>query len=167
MNFRAKEHLESHKKVTGDQLAARVSTLKEKGLANDAIQRDSIIKKMKARIRQTNYRLSRIAAQEKLNADKAKAKADKLAEKKKSPDKPPAKTGKGGPEKKEKKEKKKKQSPAPDEQVKEYKEQPLDKEHPLDKEQPLEKEHSLEKEQPLASDEEEKKEKSPPSDKQE
>ena len=133
MKLRQIEDLENHKKVTGDRLAARVSTLKEKGLANTAIQRDCVVKKMKAGIRKTNYRLACIAAQEKLNADRAEAKAEKLAGKKKSPDKPPAKAAKGAPEKKEKKErkekkekkeKKKAQTPAPDEQVKEKEERP-------------------------------------------
>lgn len=155
MRLRAKEHLESHKKITGDKLAVRVSDLKEKGLANTAIQRDCVVKKMKARIRQANYRLSCIAAQEKLNADRAKAKAEKLAGKKKSSDKPRAKTAKGAPEKKEKKakkEKKKAQSPAPDEQVKEQKEQSPapDEQPPVSEEQETEK-----KEQSPATDEQE------------
>ena len=97
MKLKAKGHLESQKKVTSDKLAARISYLKEKGLANAAIKRDCVIKKMKAGIRKTNYRLACIAAQEKLNADRAQAKAEKLAGKKKSPDKPPSKTAKGAP----------------------------------------------------------------------
>jgi len=119
MKLKAKGHLESQKKVDGDKLAARISSLKEKGLADTTIHRDNVIKKMKAGIRQTNYRLACIAAQEKLNADKAKTKAEKLAGKKNAPDKPPAKTAKGAPGKKEKKEKKvkkKAQPPASDEQ---------------------------------------------------
>lgn len=100
--------MESQKKVTGDRLAARISSLKEKGLADAAIHRDNAIKKMKADIRQTNYRLACIAAQEKLNADRAKAKAEKLTGKKNAPDKPPAKTAKEASGKKGKKEKKEK-----------------------------------------------------------
>jgi hypothetical protein len=148
MKLKAKVHLESQKKVSGDKLAARISSLKEKGLANAAIQRDNVIKKMRAGIRQITYRLACIAAQEKLNADRAQAKAEKLAGKKKSPDKPPAKTAKGAPgkkEKKEKKEKKKAQLPAPDKQEKEKKAQP-----PASDEQKKEK-----KEQSPISDEQE------------
>ena len=116
MNLKAKGYLESQKKVTGDKLAARMSSLEEKGLDDAAIQRDSLIKKMKADIRKANYRLGCIAAQEKLNADKAQTKAEKLAAKKNVPDKPPAKPAKGAPGKKEKKEKKKATPPASDEQ---------------------------------------------------
>ena len=126
MKLRAKGNLESQRQVTGDKLAARRASLKEKGVADAAIQRDTVIKKLKAGIRQTDYRLACIAAQEKLNADLAKAKAEKLAGKKSSPDKPSKKTAKGAPgkkEKKEKKEKKKPQPPASDDQVREKKAQ--------------------------------------------
>jgi hypothetical protein len=146
MRLRAKGHLESQKKVTGDKLAARLFSLKEKGLAGTAIQRDTVIKKLKAGIRKTNYRLACIAAQEKLNADLAKTTAEKLAGKKSSPDKPSKKTAKGAPgkkKKKEKKEKKKAQTPASDEQVREKKSQPPASDEP-------EKEK---KAQPPASDE--------------
>ena len=114
MNLKAKEYLESQKKVTGDKVAARISSLKEKGLDDAAIKRDSLIKKMKAGVRKTNYRLACVAAQEKLNADKVQTKAEKLAAKKNAPDKPPAKAAKGASGKKEKKEKKKAQPPASD-----------------------------------------------------
>ena len=116
MNLKAKGHLESQKKAAGDKLALRISSLKEKGLDAAAIQRDSVVKKMKADIRKANYRLACIAAQEKLNADKVQARADKLAAKDKAPEKPPAKAAKGAPGKKEKKEKKKAPLPAADEQ---------------------------------------------------
>ncbi|MFC1798877.1 hypothetical protein ACFLZL_03620 [Thermodesulfobacteriota bacterium] len=128
MNLKAKGYLEIQKKVTGDKLATRMSSLKEKGLDAVAIKRDSLIKKMKADIHKANYRLACIAAQEKLNADKVKAKAEKLAakkkasdkppakkEKKKASDKPPAKIANGAPAKREKKEKKKAPPPALDE----------------------------------------------------
>ena len=45
MKLRAKGNIESQKKITGEKLAARISILKEKGLANTAIQRDTLIKK--------------------------------------------------------------------------------------------------------------------------
>ena len=106
MNLKAKGHLESQKKISGEKLTIRMSSLKEKGLDAVAIKRDSLIKSMKADIRKANYRLACITAQEKLNADKVKTKTRKLAAKKDAPDKPPAKTAKGAPAKKEKKEKK-------------------------------------------------------------
>ena len=116
MNLKAKGHLESQRKVTGDKLAIRMSYLKEKDLDAVAIKRDCLIKKMKADIRKASNRLACIAAQEKLNADKAQTKKEKLAAKKNAPDKPPAKIAKGAPAKKEKKEKKKAPPPASDEQ---------------------------------------------------
>ena len=115
MNLKAKGHLEGQKKVTTEKLASRISALKEKGLDAAAIQRDSVIKKMKADIRKANYRLACIAVQEKLNADKVQAKADKLAAKEKAPEKPPAKAAKAASAKKEKKEKKKAPPPPADE----------------------------------------------------
>ena len=112
MKLKAKGYLESQKKVTRDKLAARMSSLKEKGLSTLAIKRDSLIKKMKADIRKANYRLACIAAQEKLNAERVQAKKEKLTAKKNAPDKPPAKNAKGAPAKKEKKAKKKTPPPA-------------------------------------------------------
>lgn len=114
MNLKAKIHLENQKKATGDKLAARTSALKEKGLDDAAIKRDSLIKKMKADIRKANYRLACVAAQKKLNADKVQAKADKVAAKKEAADKPKAKKTKEAPVKKEKKAKKKESAPAAD-----------------------------------------------------
>lgn len=116
MSLKRKEFLEGHKKVAGDKLVTRMSSLKEKGLDAVAIKRDSLIKKMMADIRKANYRLACIAAQEKLNADKVQTKTDKLAAKKNTPDKPSAKIAKGAPAKKEKKEKKKAPPPASDKQ---------------------------------------------------
>jgi hypothetical protein len=107
MSLKRKGFLEGHKKVAGDKLVTRMSSLKEKGLDAVAIKRDSFIKKMRADIRKANYRLACIAAQEKLNADKVQTKTEKLAAKKNTPDKPSAKIAKGAPAKKEKKEKKK------------------------------------------------------------
>ena len=103
MRLKAKGYLESQKKVTGVKLSARISFLKEKDLDTTAIQRDSLIKKMKADIRKANYRLASIAAQEKINADNAQIKAEKLAGKKNAPDKTPAKAAKEAPKKKKQK----------------------------------------------------------------
>ena len=103
MSLKSKVYLESQKKVTSDKLAIRISSLKEKGLDVMAIKRDGAIKKMRGDIRKANHRLACIAAQEKLNADKRQIKIEKLAAKKNTPDKLPAKTAKGAPAKKEKK----------------------------------------------------------------
>ena len=48
MSLKRKGFLEGHKKVAGDKLVTRMSSLKEKGLDAVAIKRDSFIKKMRA-----------------------------------------------------------------------------------------------------------------------
>jgi hypothetical protein len=116
MNLKGKIHLENQKKLAHGKLAARTTFLKEKGLDGAVIQRDALIRKMKAEIRKANYRLACIAAQEKLNADKAQAKAKKLAAGKNLRDMPPAEIAKGVPGKRGKKEKKIEPSPASKEQ---------------------------------------------------
>ncbi len=109
MNLKAKAHLENQKKAVEERLAARVAFLKEKKLDETAVGKDPVIRKIKADIRKIRYRLSCIAAQEKLNADKALAKEKKLAAKKEPKEKPEKKAAKeeaAKPAKKEKKEKK-------------------------------------------------------------
>lgn len=115
MNLRSKAVLEKGKKVTEEKLATRLSSLQEKGWDEVAIKRDNVMKKLKAEIRKADFRLSAIAALEKLTADKARTKAEKLAAKKAAREKPPAKTAKGAPAKKEKKEKKPRPVAADDE----------------------------------------------------
>jgi len=106
MGLKQKIYAENKKKVVEGKIAVRLAFLKEKGLDSAVIQKDVLIRKMKAEIRQANYRLASIAAQEKLNADKAKAKAKKLAAEKSAREATPAKTAKdvrgkkGGKEKK-------------------------------------------------------------------
>jgi hypothetical protein len=111
MKLKAKIHLENQKKTAEDRLTTRLDFLKEKGLESVAIQRDSVIRKIRADIRKANYRLASIAAQEKLNAEKAQIKAEKLVKEKGTREKAPAKTPKRIPKKKGKKEEKKKPSP--------------------------------------------------------
>jgi hypothetical protein len=106
MNLKSKAVLENGKKVTEEKLAARLSSLTEKGWDEVAIKRESVIKKLKAQIRKADYRLAAIAAQEKITADNARAKAEKLAAKKAGMEGPTAKKAKGTPAKKEKREKK-------------------------------------------------------------
>jgi len=114
MNLKAKGHLENQKLAANEKLAARVAALKSKGMQEAVIQRDTLIKKMKADIRKINYRLSAIAAQEKLNADKIKTKAEKLAARKEAREKPKEKKAREVPAKKEKKSKKKEAAPPAD-----------------------------------------------------
>jgi len=105
MNLKAKIYVENQKKTTHGKLAARLAFLNEKGLGGGVIQRDSMIRKLRAEIRKANYRLACIAAQEKLNAER-------LAAKKSLREMPPAEPIKEVPGKKGKKEKKKEPSPA-------------------------------------------------------
>ena len=112
MNLRAKIHVENQRNAAENRLAVRLDSLKEKGLQGVSIQRDPVIRKIRAEIRKANYRLASIAAQEKLNAEKAKIKAEKLVKEKSNRDKAPEETPKSVPKKKVKQEKKKKPSPA-------------------------------------------------------
>ena len=115
MNLKAKTYLENQKKDVDVNLAARRAALKEKGLAAGDVQRDSLIRKLKAEIRQADYRLACVAAQEKLTADKAEAKQKKLAAPTEAAEKP-AKAAKAAAGKKVKKEKQKAPAPAEKEQ---------------------------------------------------
>jgi len=100
MNLKAKIDVENQKKTVEGKLAARLALLNEKGLDSGAIQRGSVVRKLRAEIRKANYRLACIAAQEKLNAERLATKTS-LAEM------PPAEPIKEVPGKKGKKEKKK------------------------------------------------------------
>ena len=106
MGLKQKIHAENNKKVVEGKIAVRRSFLKDKGLDSAAIQKDVLIRKMKGQIRQANYQLASIAAQEKLNADRAQAKAEKLAAGKSARKATPAKTAKNVRGKKGSKEKK-------------------------------------------------------------
>ena len=105
MSLKAKIYVENQKKTGHGKLAARLAFLNEKRLDGAAIQRDSMIRKLRAEIRKANYRLACIAAQEKLNAER-------LAAKKSLREMPPAEPIKEVSGKKGKKEKKKEPSPA-------------------------------------------------------
>jgi len=74
MPLKAKIHVENQKKTAHGKLAARLALLNEKGLGGGAIQRDSMMRKLRAEIRKANYRLACIAAQEKLNEERLAAK---------------------------------------------------------------------------------------------
>jgi len=106
MNLKQKIYAKNRKNAVEGKIAIRRAFLKEKGWDSIAIQKDVLIRKMKAEIRQANYRLASIAAQEKLNADKAQAKVEKLAAGKSARKAAPAKTAKDVRPKKKGKEKK-------------------------------------------------------------
>ncbi len=82
MNLRARVYVEKEKKEWEAKLAARLAMLKEKGASPEKIRKDATIRKIKAEIKQMNARLRSIAAQDKLNQERAQAKEQKLAAKK-------------------------------------------------------------------------------------
>jgi hypothetical protein len=91
MNLKAKIYVENQKKTAEEKITARHAFLAEKGLEDAAIQKDTVYRKLRADIRKANSRLSAIAAQEALNAERAKTKAKKQAALKKARNK--SKTG--------------------------------------------------------------------------
>lgn len=116
MSLKAKIHVENQKKTVDGKLAVRLAFLNEKGLDGGAIRRDPVIRKFRAEFRKANYRLSCIAAQEELNAER-------LATKKSLREMPPAGPVKEVPGKKGKKGKKEKEAEKKEEKKKEKKEQ--------------------------------------------
>jgi hypothetical protein len=108
MNLRAKVYVENQKKSIQEKLNARLAMLKEKGLKEEAIQRDATVRKLKALVRKMDSRLGSIAAQEKITQDRAQAKIDRLNAEKAAKEAPKGEKEKGEPEKKDKKAKKEK-----------------------------------------------------------
>jgi len=105
MNLRARIYVENQKKEALAKLEARMVLLKEKGLDSEEILRDATYRQIKGLIRKADSRLARIAAQEKLNQERAQAKAEKLAAEKAAREKPKPEAGEVVAEKKVKKEK--------------------------------------------------------------
>jgi len=83
MDIKSKINVENQKKSALKNLDAHRAFLKEKGLKEDEIKRNAIVRKLKADVRKADFRLARIADQEKQNQDLARAKAEKLASGKK------------------------------------------------------------------------------------
>ncbi len=84
MNIKSKINVENQKKSALKNLDAQQAFLKEKGLKDDAIQKNVIVRKLKAEVRKADFRLARIADQEKQDQDLARAKAEKLVSGKKA-----------------------------------------------------------------------------------
>jgi hypothetical protein len=105
MNLKARVFIETQKKEAQARLEARLALLKQRGLEPAAIQRDAAFRKIKAEIRKADVRLASIAAQHKLNQDRAQAKIEKLAAEKAAKEEP-KKAAEPVPGKKEKKPKK-------------------------------------------------------------
>ena len=79
MDIKGKINVENQKKSALKNLDAQRAFLKEKGLKNDEIQKNVIVRKLKADVRKADFRLTCIADQEKQDRDLAQAKAEKLA----------------------------------------------------------------------------------------
>jgi hypothetical protein len=116
MNLRARIYVENQKRNAQDKLESRLARLKGEGLDSEAIFQDATVRKLRGMIRKAIFRLASIAAQEKLNQERAQAKADKLAAEKAAREKPKEEEvpveGMGKKEKKEKKERKEKPAKA-------------------------------------------------------
>jgi hypothetical protein len=99
--------LQDRKKISQAKLDTRRVFLKEKGLSDEAIRKDVTIRKIKAELRKSDFRMASIAAQAEITRRVAEAKADKLAAakapEKESPEELPVKKEKKG--KKERSEK--------------------------------------------------------------
>ncbi len=108
MNLRARVYVENQKKDLEAKLAARLEMLKGKGSEPKKIQKDATVRRLKAELRQSNTRLASIAAQEKLNQERALAKEQKIAAKKAEREAALKGTPEAPAEKKEKKGKKEK-----------------------------------------------------------
>jgi hypothetical protein len=113
MNLKAKVYVENRKEKIQEKLSARLARLKEQGVKEEAIQKDTTVRQMKAQVRKMDERLAAIAAQEKLNLERAQAKMDKLAAEKAAKEAPIEEAEKKEPEKKEKKAKKEKSEKPP------------------------------------------------------
>ncbi len=72
-------HLEARKKISQAKLDSRRVLLKERGLSEEAIRKDVTIRKIKAEVRKSDFRLASVAAQEEISRKVEQAKAEKLA----------------------------------------------------------------------------------------
>jgi hypothetical protein len=106
MNLRARIYVETQKKSSREKLDARLALLTARGYEKTSLERDPTVRKLRAEVRKADFRLASIAAQEKLNQDRAQAKIDKLAAEKAAREEKAEKAE--VPEKKEKKGKKEK-----------------------------------------------------------
>ena len=131
MNLRAKVYIENQKKDAEAKLAARLTFLNEKGLSPEVIKKDATFRQIKAIVRKAETRLAAIRASEKLNQERAQAKAEKLAAKQAPQEMATAEPAEEVSEKKPKKGKKEKAGkevkPEKKKEKKEKKAEPEDK----------------------------------------
>ncbi|MGA2330278.1 MAG: hypothetical protein ABSG75_00800 [Syntrophales bacterium] len=153
MGSRKKETQERQKAYFERGLEERLSFLAKKGIESPGIDKDTLVKRLRANIRAINDRLKAIAGNERRTEELAKIKEEKEAEKAASKAVPKDKAEKKGksskeapPEGKEKKKKKEKEPKQEQEQEKEPKQE---------KEQKPEKKKVKEKAQEKAKEKEE------------
>jgi len=104
---------EAQKAFWEAELGRRIEFLNGKGFDDDMVARDTAVKKIKAKIRETAFRLSTIAAYEKKLEDMARLKEEKKAALPKVKGKKAAEAVVEEPKAKKKKEKKEAQGEAP------------------------------------------------------
>ena len=113
MGSRNKEAQGRQKASFERRLEERLSFLAKKGVESPGIEKDALVKKLRANIRAINDRLKAIANNEKRTEELAKIKAEKAAlpplpkDKAAGKEKPPKEAPEEGKEKKKKKEKEK------------------------------------------------------------
>jgi hypothetical protein len=79
MGSESKEIRQRQRQTLETQLAARQALLKEKSLSPEAIEKDTLIRRIKADLRKTDTRLQKIAQLEDLKKRLAEAKEKKLS----------------------------------------------------------------------------------------
>ncbi len=104
------------------RLKTRLALLAERGMEPARIDKDPLVRSLRAQIEATDARLKAIAAIERRTAELAKIKAERAEAEKAAKTPAPAKAEEGGKEKKEKKEKDAKKAPAEGQEKKEKKE---------------------------------------------
>lgn len=112
MGSQQKQTQLNRKELYERKLAERISFLTEKGVDASKIDKDTIVKKLRADIRAAAGRLNAIAAKEKRTEENARDKEEKAKAALEPPVKKEAAKQKPAEEGKVKKEKKKKEAPA-------------------------------------------------------
>jgi len=79
MNLKAKLYEQHHKEIAQQKLAARIAMLETKETGRKPIDKDTLIKKLKAEIRRVDRRLRQVALNERLTAENLKHKEEKAA----------------------------------------------------------------------------------------
>ena len=134
MGSRNKEALGRRKANFERRLEERLSSLIKRGVESHGIEKDALVKKLRANIRAINDRLKAIAKNEERTEELAKIKAEKAAlppllkDQSAGKEKPPKEAAEEGTEKKKKKEKEKGQGREKEQKTGEEKKQERKKE---------------------------------------